>query len=70
MNKKTSSGILDDFEESNWMNLDFRDVLETFTYSEQFHLSPKGGSSIAGDVFDRNPREGTDDMIGTPRIGA
>jgi hypothetical protein len=53
---------LQDFEESNWRNLDFRDVLETFTYSEYFHLSPKG-SSIGGEIFDKTGKEFSEDII-------
>lgn len=66
MSKKNQASFLQDFEESNWRNLDYRDVLETFTYSEQFHLSPRC-SSIGGDIYDRTPREATDDMM-TPQI--
>ncbi len=66
MSKKNQASFLQDFEEMNWRNLEFKDVLETFTYSEQFHLSPRC-NSIGGDIYDRNLRENTDDMM-TPKI--
>ena len=61
-NKPSSPSFLQDFEESNWRNLDFRDVLETFTYSECFHLSPRG-SSNGGDMFDKLPKEFSEDIM-------